>query len=107
MIVLKFGMQKRKPSESFQFLSFGIFGRYKTWFYLRMSTQMLVYAVQKTSTSLKNLIISGGRILRNWSTSLSLLLFQLLVSLMVLRRKRGCGMVLKLNDQHYLNLWMG
>ena len=21
--------------------------------------------------------------------------------------KCGCGMVLKLNDQHYLNLWMG
>ena len=38
----KICMQKRKLLESFQFLSFGIFGRFKTRFYLRMFAQILV-----------------------------------------------------------------
>ena len=89
MIVSKFGMQKRKPSESFQFLAFGIFGRYETRFYLRMSAQMLVYVTQKASPFINNLMMLGKVNLTSWFTSQFLLLFQLLVSLMVLRRKVG------------------
>ena len=109
MIVSKFGMQKRKPSESFQFLSFRIFGRYVTWFYLIMSFQMLIYATQKIISLYKE--FHGVR----KSKSQKLVYKPVFTPFSAVgffdgsskEGRCGCGMVLKLNYQYCFNLWMG
>ena len=106
MIVSKFGMKKRKPSESFQFLSFGIFGRYETRFYLRMSAQMLVYVTQKASPFINNLMVLGKVKKQKmvYKPEFSPISAVVLFDVSSKEGICGCGMVLKLNDRHCFNL---